>query len=136
MQKTFFVSVTDGELDVSFIKNLSNPLINALEIIGLNGVGIPAKTSTQVKSDLIEKNKIFVKAYPNPFDDNLKIESDVLENSTLILSDIAGRVLFTQTINPGITEINTENLNLSAGVYLLKITDSNKQQQTIKLIKN
>lgn len=136
LQKTFFVSVTDGELDVSFIKNLSNPLINALEIIGLNGVGIPAKTSTQVKSDLIEKNKIFVKAYPNPFDENLTIESDVLENSTLILSDIAGRVLFTQTINPGITEINTENLNLSAGVYLLKITDSNKQQQTIKLIKN
>jgi len=137
LQKTFFTTVNDGSLDVSFIKNLSSPIINAIEIIGLNGAVATAKTSfleEENKNLTISTQK--VKVYPNPFNDQLTIENDEEEEGSLTLVDVNGRILLNQKIFQGNTIINTENLNLSVGVYFLKIISQKGEQQTIKILKN
>ena len=80
------------------------------------------------------ENKIENKfrVYPNPVNDILTIKNDKNCNiDTFILSDINGREIINQTLNP-------ENLDVSQlqkGIYFLKINSENKSF-TEKIIKN
>ena len=72
--------------------------------------------------------------YPNPFDNELIIKNYEEQKYLKIeIFDIIGNVIFDQKINNFMTIINTNNWY--SGVYLLKITDSNKDVIFKKLIK-
>ena len=64
-----------------------------------------------------------LKVYPNPAKDQLTIEFDKPYSSDLIVTDITGRIVFTQELNQ--KKVVTILLDeFSSGVYLLKVEDS------------
>ncbi len=78
----------------------------------------------------ISKSKISY--YPNPVTDVLNINSDK-EIRLISVFDISGRKIVEQKSQTKKAIVNIENL--SAGTYLVSITDSNNKLQTIKIIK-
>ena len=61
---------------------------------------------------------------PNPFAEQLNFE--VPENGNLVVSDLAGRVLFQQKISEGSNQLNTENW--MSGIYFVKFVGENTQR--------
>lgn len=61
---------------------------------------------------------------PNPFAEQLNFE--VPENGNLVVSDLAGRILFQQKINEGSNQLNTENW--MSGIYFVKFAGENTQR--------
>lgn len=70
-------------------------------------------------------------AYPNPFNDVLKIDA-IDSISKVEIFNLLGQVVLTETPNVSNAEINTANL--TSGSYIAKITVNNSTE-TIKLIK-
>ncbi|MDB4303329.1 T9SS type A sorting domain-containing protein [Desulfosarcina sp.] len=69
--------------------------------------------------------------YPNPFSDNLKINTQ-LQNYSIQLLDIFGKLVITQENMNGNIDVNLPSL--SSGVYFL-ILESDTFRQTLKVIK-
>lgn len=74
-----------------------------------------------------------LKVYPNPATNNVTIDLKELDNSSLEVLDINGRLLFTQKLSNTSNSINIDNL--SSGMYLFKV-NSNQGSATSKVIKN
>jgi Secretion system C-terminal sorting domain len=72
-----------------------------------------------------------VNIYPNPVTDMLHINATSPQQ--YILRSITGSVLLNGTINNGSNLIDTHAL--PAGIYLLEMTDSTGQRQTIRVVK-
>ena len=121
------VSYSVGQVSYSNITN-SNGYIN-------EGVQQPYEFFTV---GIATNNNITLSytAYPNPTGAivNLKIENESLENLSYQLYDISGKLLMNQKITSNITSITMGSF--ASANYLLKITDNNKEVQTIKIIKN
>jgi hypothetical protein len=73
-----------------------------------------------------------IKIYPNPTTNNVTIDLQDLENASVEVSDINGRVLFSQRLNNNSNQIKIDNL--SSGMYLFKV-NSNQGIQTSKVMK-
>ena len=73
-----------------------------------------------------------IKIYPNPTVNNVTIDLQDIENASVEVSDMNGRVLFTQKLNDNSNHIKIDNL--SAGTYLFKV-NSNQGIQTSKVMK-
>ncbi len=85
-----------------------------------------------------------VKAYPNPFIDNLKVElklSPKIKQVALLLFDVNGRMVYTKVLGSNEVARASQTLDLSMtkalppGTYFLKVMANDKAQQTIKLVK-
>ena len=76
-----------------------------------------------------------IKVYPNPSSGNFFIKSkDLGSNANVTIYDMNGRVVHTSGFNAATGESTNEfNVNLTKGVYLLKVTSS-KANYTQKLI--
>jgi len=76
-----------------------------------------------------------IKVYPNPSSGNFFIKSkDLGSNANVAIYDMNGRVVHTSGFNAATGESTNEfNVNLTKGVYLLKVTSS-KANYTQKLI--
>ena len=74
--------------------------------------------------------------YPNPTAStvNLKIENQSIDNLSFQLYDITGKLLINQKIVSKETSIQMGSFTNAN--YFLKVTDNNKEVQTIKIIKN
>lgn len=72
-------------------------------------------------------------AYPNPFTNNLTIESDK-GIRRIVITNINGQVVIQKHINGEISkQINTQKLG--SGLYLLQVIDINRKSTHIKLVK-
>ncbi|MFK8007351.1 MAG: phospholipase D-like domain-containing protein [Saprospiraceae bacterium] len=65
-----------------------------------------------------------LKISPNPFVEQLNFE--VPENGNLVVSDLAGRIIFQQKINVGSNHLDTENW--MSGIYFVKFVGENTQR--------
>ncbi len=75
-----------------------------------------------------------VKIYPNPVNDVLKVRcSQPIKGGEINLLDVMGRLVKTQSIKQGITEIIVKDL--PAGVYVYRLYDKNGIVQQGKLLK-
>jgi Concanavalin A-like lectin/glucanases superfamily/Secretion system C-terminal sorting domain/Ig-like domain CHU_C associated len=74
-----------------------------------------------------------LKIYPNPATSLVNIDFQDVEDAAVTVSDINGRVLFTQKLNKTSNNVNIENL--ASGIYLFKVSSS-KGSATSKVIKN
>ena len=77
-----------------------------------------------------------VSAYPNPTSDflNLKVENYDNTNLSYQLFDISGKLLESKKITGNQTSIVMSNL--APATYFVKVTESNKEVKTFKIIKN
>ena len=81
------------------------------------------------------KISLTMQAYPNPTIDTLTLNvgNNELSNLNFQLIDLNGRVIENRIISNAIETIGMENL--AAAVYFLKVTRSNKEIKTFKIIK-
>ena len=99
------------------------------------GVQQPYEISVVTGIDLTAVSLI-VSAYPNPTTDFLTLKVDNSDFSALSfdLYDINGKLLQSQKIEGSETRI--EMSNLIVATYFVKVTKSNKEIKTFKIIKN
>ncbi|WP_333600897.1 YHYH protein [Flavobacterium sp.] len=80
--------------------------------------------------------KLNIKIYPNPAQDFVAIQTDMMENNTEVtLLDVSGKIIQTQQILQGSTLTVFDLQTVCDGVYFLKIND-NKDTKTFKIIIN
>ena len=91
------------------------------------------QTSNEIKE--AEGIKLIMSVYPNPTNKDLTliIENYSVSNLRYILFDISGKQLFAEKINKISTQISFSDY--PASTYFIKITDSNKEIKTFKIIK-
>jgi hypothetical protein len=99
------------------------------------------KKSSTVTSDNIEDNNISLIIYPNPFKDNISLNYQLKQESTVEISlfDNTGKQVYYVNRNKlkadyYTEEIDTKQVNLSSGMYIVKIV-IDKQVYTKKLFK-
>ena len=97
---------------------------------GVQQVFVSVITNTKEKRISLE-----LSTYPNPTSDLLVLNAENYNNPSLAyqLYDMQGNVMATEKLTNETTFI--EMAKLSSGVYLLRITDAEKQVKTIKVIK-
>ncbi len=108
---------------------------------GANGSvaqGVQQPFEISVVTGIDEANGITLQcsAYPNPTTDflKLKVENFKTENLTYQLYDISGKLLENKKIEGNETSITMSNL--VSATYFVKVTESNKEVKTFKIIKN
>ncbi len=122
----------------------------ASQVLPIAGKGTPnsnfsQKQNTQSESGSTNRNLITsVKAYPNPFINDLKIDlvlSSKAKSVAFILYDVNGRAVYKKVLgsNEAARQYQTLDLSLTnalpPGSYFLKVLGDGVAQQTIKLIK-
>ncbi|MBO4488253.1 MAG: M6 family metalloprotease domain-containing protein [Bacteroidales bacterium] len=115
---------SDGEVvNVSF-GNISSYMLNNppefMEFDYLHYVGLPE----------LEQS---ISVYPNPANQSITINTDLVSEKTVQVLDLSGRVVAEQkTADP---QINLNISRLSAGCYFIKVTDPDQHSFTTKFIK-
>lgn len=71
--------------------------------------------------------------FPNPAKNNLKITSEKAFISSVEIYTLTGKIILSEKLQFENTYTIT-NLELASGLYIVKITDDNNQQENIKLI--
>lgn len=74
--------------------------------------------------------------YPNPFNEELIIESDYSSpTATIQLIDVTGKVMLSQNLSTINHTINLNTESIQAGIYFLQIIDNSTRIQTKQVIK-
>jgi hypothetical protein len=133
LKDKFLNSITDVAINPSVefvISSDSNSKgDNRFEII------FTAKGSTNTSEDLLKNVSTNISVYPNPATDvlNININNSSFKNSEVVVYNISGvEVLKTNMANSS-AQLNIENL--SNGVYLVKVTNQNGFNKTVKFVK-
>jgi hypothetical protein len=121
-----------GNYDDGSFTRLSRWRIGQIHVITL-----PEKVSTKVNDEThdLSKQNWIVSVYPNPVEDFLYLEFKLPETKEFLLkiTDVAGRVVFTQEarpfINGSIVELNMSGY--SPALYLLQISSHDKKSQQV-----
>jgi len=100
------------------------------------GVQQPFEISVITGLEEAKGISLSVSAYPNPTTDflNLKVENYDNTNLSYQLFDISGKLLESKKITGNHTSIVMSNL--VPATYFVKVTESNKEVKTFKIIKN
>ncbi len=100
------------------------------------GVQQPYEISVVTAIEEAKGINLSVSAYPNPTTDflNLKVENYDNTNLSYQLFDMNGKLLETKKIEGNQTSIVMSNL--VPATYFVKVTESNKEVKTFKIIKN
>ena len=108
----------------------NNVYVDDIKIFKLNAVGI----------NEINKAALNYNVYPNPVNDQLNVEFNLLENTHVLgeIFDVTGRkvtTLFNSSYNLGTHRLDYNTSDLNSGVYFVKITLEG-ESFTKRVIKN
>jgi len=129
MKRETDVTVTDGTLDLEFIRNINNPQVNGIEIVRLSGAGarVAGNIQTEKAASEIElySNKS-VYAYPNPIARTTFIQFRNPQSGTVVLkvAGNAGNTVKEIQVNADNTTIIPLDLpieTMASGLYLLEV---------------
>jgi subtilisin-like proprotein convertase family protein len=115
------------------ISSMKGWILNRMNWLDANMPGTCVITAAENPE---EENALHV--YPNPFSSwmNVRFRMDKSGEAQIHLEDISGRVIMHQSMEyiSGIHEVQLNNLNLSAGIYLLKV-EADHAEQVIKVVR-
>lgn len=75
------------------------------------------------------QNSPQMKVYPNPAKENININFiDLNQDFDLFISDNSGKILYSDKVKKGTTQLKIEN-KLSSGFYLLRLVSEDKTSQ-------
>ena len=144
------ISISTPDLGYVYQWNKDNsPLYNANDtliyisekgsytVIAVDNHGCYSAVSNAENYDplgLEEEIKNYFKLYPNPANGYVNIEfSETMKNAKLLISDLMGRVVHTQSLN-GKDAIQMDVSALSAGVYMVTVSNENGSVSTQQLV--
>jgi hypothetical protein len=107
----------------------STPVVsNVADSVSCKVVNIATSLTNSTNSD-------HVSIYPNPFSDNITLSFGKPSSCKIELVDLLGKVLYSANVKDKKEQavIQTGNLNLSAGMYYIRLTGDVNQQ--IKVVK-
>lgn len=83
----------------------------------------------------VENNAVSLSIYPNPTKENATLSiSGLNESATVVLCDMQGRTISSETIAAGTTNTTINTANLESGIYYVRVITANSTR-TEKLIK-
>jgi uncharacterized repeat protein (TIGR02543 family) len=140
--KNFPVTVTDGKLNIDFSATVNRPMICGVEVYSFSPSARSAIQPVVSSSDdaVDPINLAQSKVYPNPLHNKFTIEFPVnyRGNFTSEIVDIVGRkyeISKTKLKEGGsIIQVDISKLNLTPGVYLLRINSDAGKTEVHKLI--
>ncbi len=111
-----------------------NTASNTLVDFTVNNSGIVRATGTGIVKDLLS---IGVRAYPNPFDQQITLEMENIESREIEvrLVNMSGQEVFSQSVSALSGQATLETGNLPAGVYLLYVK-AGEQIGTMRMVRN
>lgn len=89
------------------------------------------KQSALISASVQENSITNIHIYPNPFNEGITISS--LEDQTIELFDLNGKIILQTRINPGIQYIDCAHLQ--TGVYFIKTQSKTGKSSTLKVVK-
>ncbi len=95
----------------------TNKVVNTI----YNGVGVSSVQKSFTAS-----------VYPNPADNSFTVTAGEGADFSVAVSDLFGRIVYTGAGSNGHAVVNTKTL--APGIYLVKVTGSNGEEQTVKAI--
>jgi hypothetical protein len=117
------------------INNLKNWFVNRLSWIDAN----IANTGACYDYPADAKESIIVQLFPNPvsYDTKLVIQSRAGQQTALQIFDSNGRLVWNadKNITTGINNISIPLLNLSSGVYVLKLQINNGETKVVRFVR-
>jgi hypothetical protein len=125
----------------SVLKNFASNSTNPNDLMGWGIINTYASAQALLTGvdnfNIYPEDYYLLQNYPNPFNPSTKIRFAVPEKSNvkLALYDILGRELATilnEDINPGISEVELNGIDLPSGIYLVRMI-TNNNQKTIKI---
>jgi hypothetical protein len=143
LKKQFEVTVTDGTLDLDFVRSVGNPQVNGIEIVALTTqTTTTARTASEEEFETTEETTeetsavASVQASPNPFTDRLNLTlTSTSENVSIVLQDMNGFTVL-EDMQQDVSEINLDfgTTRLPAGIYILTVNADGKvaKQRVIK----
>ncbi|WP_160164070.1 PKD domain-containing protein [Nafulsella turpanensis] len=139
LQKTVDISVTDGKLNIELVRRIGNPQINGIEIVPVASTTNARTASFDTKEEIEPAQSLAV--YPNPVQDqlNVKFGKEISTSAEVQLISMNGTVLMHEQLKDakGSTEasFDVSQLNMSAGIYLLKVQADGEEAQVVKVLK-
>lgn len=121
------------------IGNFANDNFTSTQVINSNTFGMHVyfyvdDVSLSLCTDVNNlNNEVNIRVYPNPFTDELRVKSSSMEESEIILSDVASRKLIRQNFT-GSFSLNASQL--SSGIYIYEVRNKNGIIKSGKLVKN
>lgn len=103
--------------------------------IFIDDINLSGATSTGI-AEIINKNSISV--YPNPAENNLNIDLDLIKNSDveINITDVTGKIVFNKTskLSKGENKLNIETAGLASGLYFVQVNADSNFVTTKKII--
>ncbi len=121
----------------SYTTTIAESGVHSWYVNAVNSYGLSTRSTTtrnfEIKTSAVQINEMDeIKVYPNPFKDELTVESGNLKLENVEILDITGKTLFTVHCSPFTNSINVSHL--PAGIYFLRAIGE-KHIETIKIIK-
>jgi aminopeptidase N len=127
----------DGNSQTTFIATgLSDNGVYNLLLSDANGCSYNTANLSIGAEETLEEN-LAIRISPNPSSGNFAVnfvKKSVPANSTLLISDINGRVVLQQRISEGVSELLVNTKHWNSGVYIVTIQDDAGQLFSEKLI--
>ncbi len=79
-------------------------------------------------------SKLAFKLFPNPTKNSFVIDTKGVENPKISIFDIAGKKVFEKNSSDDLIPINTKELSLKEGVYIVELLDKSQNKAIQKLI--
>ncbi len=145
---TYTVNVTDGQLNIDFLRQVEDPKISAIQVVGTN-LNLAKENSEPFEKLPAEMPTAFVlyQNYPNPFNPTTTIHYDLPFEAqvTLKIFNLRGEQL--KVLENGIkpagrhsmvwNSLNEDAQQVASGVYFyqLEVLSTNSDRQALKLVK-
>ncbi|WP_079687727.1 PKD domain-containing protein [Ohtaekwangia koreensis] len=150
LKRQFEVTVTDGTLDLDFIRSVGNPQVNGIEIIALTAQS--STTTARIASEESEEGEVQseeasqdsteistianVQVSPNPFTDRLSLTLDSeSRNVSVQLQDMSGATVL-QEVKENVSGVTIDftTTQIPNGIYIITVNVDGKisKQRLIK----
>jgi hypothetical protein len=100
---------------------------------GVDALAMGLKMVTNVGIE--EVSEVSGSAYPNPASNQVTIEVDGEGSAVLVVSDISGKVAFSNQVNLVDGKSAVDISNLDSGVYMFNVTLENGNTSTFSVVK-
>lgn len=122
----------DSKLDLVALQQKQSGSYNVLGASG-NRYWKAYLNSATLGNEEMAPNGLGMAVYPNPFSDNAKVSfSHELTNANIKIYDLLGKEIRSEAFSG--SEFNIEKTGMTAGVYLVKVTDGNQHSQCTKIV--
>ncbi len=124
------------------VKNAANQIVVAsgyasaqFTALGYQDSGVLTRGRTEDNNGLLEAGEL--RAYPNPFAENLNIKLRFEQDVTITMYDVVGATISTKIVKAGEQDVDFDGANLRNGMYLLRIvSEDGSINKAVKVIRS